>query len=166
MPNVSSECHNATPFRLQIAGSIGTATTEASPARGPITPPAPPTSRWDIQDIRDVAAVRRWALATVGQLVGGPQPAIAGGEPVGRGSLEGGCAQPWHPLLPGQPAPPAADTSGSTSESGSDKGRNATTAAATSATAAAESETADSQTVLTLVIRRERQEKKYHPWGK
>ncbi|XP_025153524.1 homeobox protein ceh-32 isoform X1 [Harpegnathos saltator] len=152
--------------RGDIAGSIGTATAEAPPARRPATPPAPPAERWDIQDIRDIAAVRRWALAAVGQFVGGPQPAIAGGEPVGRGSLEGGCAQPWHPLLPGQPAPPAADTSGSSSESGSDKGRHAATAATAAAAAVAESETADSQAVLTLVIRRERQEKKRHPWGK
>jgi len=140
------------PRELQIARSARPTTAETPSARGPAPSPASAASavRGNIEDIRDVAVVRRRSIPPVGQLIGSPQSAIDTGEPIGHGSAEGGCTQSAHTLVPWQPAPPPADASESVPESGPDKGRD------TAAAAAAESQAADPQALLARVIRQGR----------
>lgn len=147
---------------LQIARYIRATTAKTPSARRTVTPapaPAPPAPavRRDIQDIRNVATIRRRIISPIGQFIGGPQPAIDGGESIGHRSVEGGCTQSAHPFLSGQPAPPSADASGSVPRSGADKGRH---------TAAAESTTANPQTILARVIRQGRQIGRRHWHGR
>lgn len=87
---------------LQIARCTRTTTTKTPSARRIVTPPAfpAPAVRRDIQDIRNIATIRRRVIPSIGQFIGGPQPAIDGGESIGHWSVEGGCTQSAHPLLP------------------------------------------------------------------
>lgn len=131
---------------LQIARFTRATTAKTPSARRTVAPSASPAPaiRRDIQDIRNVAIIRRRIISPIGQFIGGPQPAFDGGESICHRSVEGGCTQSAHPLLSRQSAPPSADASGSVPRSGADKGCHA---------AAAESATDNSQTILARVIR-------------
>jgi len=140
------------PRELQIARSARPTPAETPSARGPAPPPASAASavRGNIEDIRDVAVVRRRTISPVGQLIGSSQSAIDTGESIGHGSVEGGCTQSAHPLVPWQPAPSPVDAAESVPRSGPDKGRDA------AAAAAPESKAADPQALLARVIRQGR----------
>lgn len=136
---------------LQIARFTRATTAKAPSARRTVTSaPAPPAPavRGDLQDIRNVAIIRRRIISPIGQFIGGPQSTTDTGESIGHRSVEGGCTKSAHSFLSGQSAPPSADASGSVPRSGADKGRHAT---------AAESTTANPQTILARVIRQGRQ---------